>query len=473
MFDRIGNVLRKLRRSFGGYDVSGSGGRWPSSAMLWAPVSQSLAARSIASKKIGWLIENNPTAAAIVNGYCTAISGGDAVTARSGHPAPAVAADLEDRFSEFSETCDVEGICNLNALQGRVTRGLVGAGESFVHQIVVDDARLKLRLLAPEQCDSNITRPSLGLTGDAPADVAGIRVDHLGRRIGFWILPTQPDAPWASVALATLIPALDICHVYEPKHPGAVRGFPWLSPVATTLLTLDALQDAAVEKVKTSALFCAFVRNLSDAGGIVADASKNMPPSLAMEPGVVRKLEAGEDMVFPNTPDMGPVDAVLRHMVRVAASGAQVPYELASADYSQTNYSSGRLAAENFRRRVKFVQQTMIVGQFLRPVWQRFILLEILSGRLRADDYETAPQNYERVEFRFSQPEPLDPLKQAKSDVLLLNAKVKSRAELIARDGRDIAATDREIAADPVAPDLTSSAANIVTQPEEVSANAN
>jgi capsid protein len=50
---------------------------------------------------------------------------------------------------------------------------------------------------------------------------------------------------------------------------------------------------------------------------------------------------------------------------------------------------------------------------------------------------------------------PLDPYREAQSDVDLLNAGLRSRAEIIASRGRDVADVDAEIAADtfrPLAP---------------------
>jgi capsid protein len=131
------------------------------------------------------------------------------------------------------------------------------------------------------------------------------------------------------------------------------------------------------------------------------------------------------------------------------------------------------LGIEAFKRRVSHIQQTLIVGQFLQPLWARVILLAILSGRIRAAGFEERPNDYLRAEFRFPQPEPLDPLKAAKGDAILLGAKIKSRAELIAeRSGRDITDVDAEIASDPYQNSIAATDANaLVAQPESQDAN--
>ena len=159
-------------------------------------------------------------------------------------------------------------------------------------------------------------------------------------------------------------------------------------------------------------------------------------------------------------------------MTKAAAAGSGVPFESASGDLSETNYSSARVGQENFKRAVRVKQQTLLVGQLLAPIWRRFVLLEILSGRMRAPDFEDRPASYNNVEFFFSGWSAIDELKAAKAQTLLLNSRLRSRAELIAEAGRDISDVDREIEDDPLMPDVTASAGNIVQQPDTEGANA-
>jgi capsid protein len=51
----------------------------------------------------------------------------------------------------------------------------------------------------------------------------------------------------------------DICHVYEPRHAGQVRGISWLTPVATRLLELDRLEDSLLARMRVAALFAGFI----------------------------------------------------------------------------------------------------------------------------------------------------------------------------------------------------------------------
>jgi capsid protein len=172
-----------------------------------------------------------------------------------------------------------------------------------------------------------------------------------------------------------------------------------------------------------------------------------------MEPGTLRVLPPGTDVVFPsNMPDVAGTGDFLKHILRTIAAGGGVPASLLTGDLSDVNYSSARMGLEQFKRAVSRIQSTMLVAQLLQPVWERFVLVEILSGRLEARDYENEPGLYNDVDFRWPAWPSLDPSIDAAADESSLRNKLKSRAEIIAQRGRDIADVDAEIAADPLRP---------------------
>ena len=91
----------------------------------------------------------------------------------------------------------------------------------------------------------------------------------------------------------------------------------------------------------------------------------------------------------------------------------------------------------------------MLVSQLLQPAFERFLTLEILSGRIEAPDFETNADDYFSADWRWQQWGSLDPVKDADSDISLLNAGLVSRAQLIAQRGGDIETVDAERDADP------------------------
>lgn len=472
MFNRFTNALKQgvatFRRSF---DAAGGSGRWPAAASMWAQNSQSLAARGVLARKANYLVHNSPAAAAFVEGWVANLVG-DGPTISASHPDPDVASDLNDRFDSWSSQCDVEGVDGLTGLLCVAMRSIVADGEAIFHMPVDAFANLKLRLLSSEQLDAARTVPSLGLTGDRPRIIAGVESDEAGRRVAYWLLRDAPDAVWASIFPSQRVPAEDVAHIFVRRFPGQVRGISWLTPLATRLVELDAIEDAAAMKAKVSALFAGFVKDLDGSSGIAADATKLDPATLSLEPGTLRLLPPMTEVQFTPVADMTTITELLRHMQRSIAAGGGIPYEVLSADYSQVNYSSARLGFSQFQRRIKALQATLLVAQLLAPIWRRWVLLEILSGRISAPDFERAPLNYLNCKFLWPGWPAIDPLKQSKADALDLAARTRSRAEIVADHGRDLGTVDEEIESDPLFVSDAQTASTLLAQPEEPQGNA-
>jgi capsid protein len=160
-------------------------------------------------------------------------------------------------------------------------------------------------------------------------------------------------------------------------------------------------------------------------------------------------------------------------MLRSIAAGGGLTYEALTADLSQVNYSSARLGQSLFQRRVKALQSSLLVAQLLVPIWRRWILLEIITGRLKAPDFERSPLSYLNSKWLWPGWPAIDPLKQSKADALDLNSRTKSRAQIIAENsGRDVCDVDEEIENDPLFVSDPNAAAALLAQPEEAQ-NAN
>jgi lambda family phage portal protein len=465
---RTRNALRAFTRAFSGYDVTGGSGRWPAAYTLSAPIAQQLAASRLASRRIAHLAENNSLVASIIQHAVTAIVA-DGPTARPAHPDPDVSAQLQRAWNSFFADSSVEGGMSLGGYLSRVARGFFIDGESFT-KLVVDPQTmtLRLQLLSADQVDNAKTLPSLGLTGDTPNIVSGIEFDNVGRRSAYWVLATPPDSPWASVAPAVRVASLDIAHVFEPRFPGVPRGMSPLVPVAPLAQSLDTTIDAAVMKLKTTCLV----------GMIVTDPNHELPfddatdpASLHLEPGATLRLPGGAAVSFPPVGEMTSLAEVLSHIERLICAGAGVPSFMATGDFGAINFSAGKLGLATFQRRIKAIQQNHLVAQLLAPIWDRIVLLEVLSGRIAAPDFETNPERYAAT-FLFPGWPPIDELKSAKANTLNIAAKVKSRAEIISEGGRDPADVDQEIESDPFAADLSASADNIQNQTEQENSNA-
>jgi len=431
---RIGNLLR--HRSF---ESAGGGSRWPLTANLAAPARQTLAARALTASRANWLIANAPIADAIASGWATHLIG-DGPSCRSLHPSPGMARALEASWLDLYPVVGVDGQ-DLGSLLTLAARSLVGQGEVFF-RIVATERGVRLQMLHPDQIDPSMNRETDG----GGRIVAGIEFNAAGERVRYWVRPSPDD--FGASRETVPVDASDILHCYEPKWPGQIRGLSWLSPVAATIVEYDAALDAALCKLKSTANVAGFIKTLDGAGSVAADMQKIMP----WEPGILAELPAGTDIEFSPVSDFSGAEGFLRRMVQTIASGVGLPYEVLSSDYSQTNYSSSRLALQSFLRRCKAIRANIFVAKMLRPLWERHVSLSVLSGAIRAPGFERDPRPYFDASWLWPAHASINPLDEAKATILLVQAGIVSRTAAIAETGRDPETVDAERAGDQAAP---------------------
>ncbi len=90
------------------------------------------------------------------------------------------------------------------------------------------------------------------------------------------------------------------------------------------------------------------------------------------------------------------------------------------------------------------LQHNIMVFQFCRPVWSRWLELATLSGELSTTDNQVfkdvkwIPQGFDWV----------DPLKDQQAQQMAVRNGFKSRAEVVSEMGYDVEEIDQEIAED-------------------------
>lgn len=419
--------------------------RWGDWAASWAPARQALYARHQLSARSSYLASNSPTAASIVDTWTVNLIG-DGPSIRSNHPNESMRYALEQSFSQWSEKVDVAGTTDLTGYLNSVVRNMITTGESFTHFFSTQRGELRLRLLNSEQVDPSRNRELENMD----RIIAGVVMNADGVIIGYMVFPQPPDLIASPLWHPVFVPAEDIAHVYESKVPNQLRGTSWLAPVMTTILSVDTLQDSLLARAQTAALFGAFISDPSGTSGF--GSGPYDPQQMSLEPGVMRVLPPDCSVTFPVMPDSGNAPALMNHMLRQIASGVGLPFEMMTGNLEGANYSTAKLSTESFKRRCTALRETLLVAKLLRPVWKRWVTLEILSGRLNAPGFESNPEPYFSVSFLFPAWASLDPLKDAEADILLIDAGIRSRHEVIAARGRDPAMVDAEIASDTFIP---------------------
>ncbi|MCQ4191021.1 phage portal protein [Methylocystis suflitae] len=438
MFERITRAFRAGARAYRGYDAAGQSGRWPVAATMASPLQSALNARRTLAQRASYLASNSPYIRAIVENSVTGFCG-DGPTLQHDNERVIAAWNL------FWSSCDAEGVSNFGHLLARVVRSWIIAGEAFiVMKLDRDSGALVIMLLSAEQIDVNRNED----LGDGAFITSGVEVDSEGRHVALWILPRSPDHPIAASTStdAVRIPIEDVCHVVDPPSPGAPRGVSQLSAILTRAVETDACEDAQLAQQKVAALLCTFISDPSQQVELGKSLDGN---SVSLEPATVRIIPADAAVNVVSPPKIEGGVEFQRAMIRSLAAGAQVPFELVSADLSQTSFSSARFGDRFFRRRTTQVQKTLLEPQFLDRVFRRFVALEVLAGRLDVDLETLAAPRWLWPAY-----EPLDPSKDVDADVTAVNAGFASRAEIIAKRGRDPVDVDAERARDTFKPQV-------------------
>jgi lambda family phage portal protein len=421
-------------------EAAGGGRRWAGVKTIanWNSTIQASAIQT--RQRTRWASMNNPWLTKAI-GSLVANLVGTGIKPQSTHADEAVRAELHRRWNLWTDFADAGGITDFYGLTAIVARALVVDGECFVRFLAAGPRGFNLQVIAADQVDASINRE----LGGGNRIVAGIEFDAAGARVAYHILPNTPGEAFPVSLTPVRVPAPDICHIFEPIAPGQVRGISWAASVLLRLHEIDQIEDAGLVRQKVAAMFAGFITDQNgDAGGFAADGTqKGSVLDGGLEPGALKVLPNGADIKFSEPAQVGDMIDFLRLQLRAVAAGLGVMYEQLTGDLSGVNYSSIRAGLIEFRRRIEAVQYSVLVFQFCRPIWQRFILTEILTGRLAGKVEDFAPVNWVCPGFAW-----VDPLKDAEAEGTAIAAGLMSRRQAVAARGYDVEALDAEIAAD-------------------------
>lgn len=339
--------------------------------------------------------------------------------------------------------CDYDGQNNFYGLQALAARTLVESGEVLVKRVKRDSSfgltiPFQIQILEPDFID--IYRDGETLE-NGNFTIQGVEFNAQGKRVAYYLFERHPgDNSALNIRgfSSKRVSAEDIHHILRVERAGQVRGIPWLAPAMLKIHDLSDYSDAVLLRQKLAACFTAFVTT-PDAGDLTGP-NKDLPPlSEKMEPGIIEVLGQGQSIEFANPPTSGDFDQFTRAQLRAIASAIGVTYEALTNDYSNVNFSSGRLGWIEFQRNVDMWRWHIIIPHFCIPTWRWFVEAAAVSG-LGTD----------KVSSRWTPPrrEMIDPIKEAEGMKNQIRSGLMSQSEAIRENGRDPDEVFKEIADD-------------------------
>jgi lambda family phage portal protein len=279
----------------------------------------------------------------------------------------------------------------------------------------------------------------------------GIEHDGFGRPLAYYIHTRHTSelhlGPSRKVRdEITRVPADQIIHLKLTDRWPQVRGEPWMHAVIRKLSDIDGYTEAEIVAARAAAMYFGTIESGDDTAEF-GEAQEDGTYQLPLEPGMVEKLKPGEKLNFvnPNRPNSA-LDPFLRYMLREMAAGVGCSYESLSRDYSQSNYSSSRLALLEDRDNWRAVQQWFI-RSFREPLHRKWLQMAVLSRAIPEvpiGEYAVAPAKFEAVSFKPRGWQWVDPTKEVRAYKEALMAGFTTRADIIAQTagGVDIEEVD-------------------------------
>jgi lambda family phage portal protein len=354
---------------------------------------------------------------------------------------------LQALWLAWTDDADAEGLTDFYGLQRRAAREVFLSGEVFIR---IRPRRAECGLTVPLQLqmlpaemlplDMNRTLPGAGLIRQ------GIEFDSIGRRVAYHFLRRHPgDLTDPGLSGETVrVPAGDVIHVLDPVEAGQLRGVSRFAAAIVKLFTLDLYDDAELERKKIAAMFAMFITSPAPETPL-----EPTEEDLEVEPGQVVRLDPGEDVSTPATPDSGGTYEPFQYrtLLQIAAA-LGVPYGYLTGDTAKGNFSNTRISLIEFRRRISAWQHGVLVYQLCRAVWVRWMDTAVLSGALDLPGYDSQRRQYQACAWLPTKWDWIDPMKDASAEILQIEAGLKSRTQALAERGYDAEQVDREIAAE-------------------------
>lgn len=340
------------------------------------------------------------------------------------------------------ETCDVAGRLSFQDLERMAIGAMAESGEVFIRLVRQPfgggRAPLALQVIEADLLDETW---SGGSTAPGNSWRMGIEVDEWGRPVQYAFHRKHPgDTSFGGNpgAQHLFIPADQILHLFIAERPGQSRGVTWFASAIQRLHHLAGYEQAELVRARASSALMGFITSPDGAGIDYGEEVVEGEHVTNFEPGVFKTLFPGQSVQVPqlNAPD-GQLEPFTRAMLRAMAAGIQINYATLTQDFSQSNYSSSRMAQLEDRDNWKALQQYLIASLHV-PVFEAWLEAAVLSGALSLPGYDLAPERYCACRWMPRGWSYIDPLKDVQADEKAIRCGLKTQAQVVAEQGGDL-----------------------------------
>jgi lambda family phage portal protein len=364
-----------------------------------------------------------------------------------GEPSARVNAQIESEFAHWSraENCHTGGALHFADLERAAMGEVFEAGECLLrlHPRAFGESRvpLAIELIEPECLADD--RAVTAATAPGNEMRLGVECDRFGRAVAYWIRDQHPGdisryASGGRTAGYERVPAAEIIHLKLADRWPQTRGVPWLHAAANKLRDMDEYGDAELTAAKMSSMYFGTLESGED-NPLGSETASDGTQQMAIEAGIIDRLAPGEKFNFhaPNRPNAA-LDAFMRTLLREVAAGIGVSYESLSRDYSQSNYSSSRLALLDDRDLWRVLQQWWVRSfrERLHRVWLERAVLARAVAAVGVPEYVADPERFQAVRWKLRGWSWVDPTKEVAAYKEAVKAGFMSIAKVVEMTGQ-------------------------------------
>lgn len=342
-----------------------------------------------------------------------------------------------------ADTCHTAGRMSLPEIMRLVMGQMVEAGEVLLRKIkqpfgagrtpfaleVIEADRLMDSFQTARAPNGNTIR-------------MGVEMDAWGRPTAYWLHPTHPgDYSFSTFVPSKFlrVPADEIIHLYIVDRWPQTRGVPWFHAVLKRMHDMAGYSEAEIVAARASANIVGFITTPDLQPG---DDTVSGQRVVDAEPGTFKQLLPGEAFTGfnPSRPNAA-LEPFMRYMLREMAAGVGTSYESLSRDYSQSNYSSSRLALLDDRDLWR-VLQGWLIATAMHTIYREWLDAAVLCGELKFQDYYTNRDKYQAVRFKPRGWNWIDPVKEVKAFQAAVRCGFMTVSDVIAQTGGGVDAED-------------------------------
>ena len=291
--------------------------------------------------------------------------------------------------------------------------------------------------------------------------VEGVEIDKNGTHVAFWV--ENDDFSFTRIeAIGKKTGRLQASLMYgSDLKVGGVRGLPASYASLEKLKNCDALIESVVSGAVKAANFAIIAEHnhFSDGSPIAMQgmiSALENPKTIEQSENIMNTLKQNVTNIAPNSLFEAPIGVSLKTMpatsnanigsfietvIMFYSASIGIPYEVGTMIY-KNSFSASRMSSQSFQQ-ILFNKRALYTPSFYGMMYETFVEIEVLNGRITAPGYIDAIFNNDYItkeaylNSRYIGPRvpQADPSKEIKAGILALQHGAKTHEQLAEENG--------------------------------------